>query len=461
MTVFFIILGIVLLVVATAFLLWNPPPTYEDTYGNERNTPKAFVNLNKLKVPFIFIGFGLLFFSQTLMYARPGHQYYVVNPLGSKSVITEAGWKVIFPMSRVQEWEKYIDVKVISEKEPTEGIDGIINGAIPVRFIDQVTAGLKISVRMQIPTDDASFIRLAEEFRHPQNLVNNTLIPTVKEQSYNVAYMYRAEEYVSGSASDFRATLDDALKNGGFVVERVQYADTIYEDISPVVDVKSRTRGVKDIQTRYEIVRKLDNAGNPLRNAHDITKNNIIVTQVIVDDLLLEGKFKDKLEQQRDISAQKSIETQKIETARIAQQRILAEGERDKASERVEQEKQQVAKLIAIETQVKEEESKRQLAAIALETERLLATKRKVAADAKKYEIVQADEISAERKYIIDKQTEQIHDISEALKATKWPTTYYNASAGGSKGSQDPLGNLTNLMTMQLANQMKATKSGN
>lgn len=78
-----------------------------------------------------------------------------------------------------------------------------------------------------------------------------------------------------------------------------------------------------------------------------------------------------KLQQQRDISAEKIIEIQKIETARAAQQRIIAEGERDKSAERVSKEKEMVGKLISIETSVKEEESKRQLAEIATQTAEL------------------------------------------------------------------------------------------
>lgn len=126
--------------------------------------------------------------------------------------------------------------------------------------------------------------------------------------------------------------------------------------------------------------------GLPKRIPHELTENNIIVSQVIVDDVVLEPIFKQRLEAQRDESAKRQIEQQKVETAKAAQARIIAEGERDKAAERVNQEKEQVKQLIAIETKLKQERTNKELAAIALETERLKAQQKKVSADAKAYE---------------------------------------------------------------------------
>lgn len=403
--------------------------------------------------------FGVFIVNESLMYARPGHQYFIVSPFGQKTAIFESGYHMIVPLSRVQEWEKFVDVKAVAlDKdgnyiESIEGIEGIIPGGIGIRFIDQVTGVLKISARFQLPQDGPSFIQVAEEFRHPQNLVNNTLLPTVKEQAYNVAYMYTAENYVSGAASDFRLTLDEALKNGGFKVVRKEYSDTIYESFTGLESAISKDRTVKEIKTRYEI-RKVLKDGVPVRIPHDITKNHILVSQVIVDDIRLEAKFRKKLEEQRDISAQKRIELQKIETAKAAQQRILAEGERDKAAERVSQEKNQVSKLIAIETSVKEEESKRQLAEIALKTERLDAERRKVAADAKRYELAQADGLSEEVKYKIDADVRIAEAAARAIENAKWPTTV--VTGGGDKGNT---GLLEQLIGAELAKGMlPATK---
>lgn len=263
------------------------------------------------------IGLFMALNSMFIFYAKPGHQYFIVSPTGAKGAIFSSGIKFITPMSKVQEWQKFIDIKVITGDEPEEGIEGVIPNGIPIRFIDQVTAEVNLSVRMQMPQDEPSFIKLAEEFRHPKNLTNNTLVPTVKEQVINTGYMFAAQDYISGSAADFRQTLDEQLKNGGYSVEKKEYYDTIYAQI------QQKERVIKDIRTRYEVNKRLDETGTPVRVDHDITKNNIIVSQVIVDQVNLEDAFKRRLEAQRDISAQKRIEMEKIETAKAEQQRIL------------------------------------------------------------------------------------------------------------------------------------------
>jgi hypothetical protein len=416
------ILGILLLVVAIALYV---VPKVVDT-----NTLPRFLSSWTGRKSILVGSLGLLFmlFSSALFYAKPGHQYYIVFPTGHVKCEYNQGWKLVMPFSRIQEWESFTDIKVVTEGEPTEGIEGPIMNGIPIRFIDKVVGSVKLSVRMQLPQDDESFKQIVEEFRHPKNLINNTLIPTVKEQVINTGYMFTAENYVSGDASNFRATLDEQLKNGGYAVDKKEYKDTI---TSPIQE--DGQREIKEIQTRYEVIKRVNKkTGLPIRIQHDITKNNIIVSQVIVDQVVLEEKFRKKLEDSRDISAQKSIELQKIETAKAAQQRIVAEGERDKAAERVAQEKEQVKALIAIETKLKQEETNRKLAQIALETEKLNSQKKKVAADAQAYEnkkLVSAG-LTPQEKAQIEKETKI--GVAAELSKIKFPETMI--MGGDSKG---------------------------
>jgi hypothetical protein len=394
-------------------------------------------------------GLVLFILPQFFMYAKPGHQYYLVSPTGTKSAVFNSGYHVIVPFTRIQEWEKFNDIKVVVEGEDTEGIEGIINGGIPIRFIDQVKASAKVSVRMQLPSDEPSFIALAEEFRHPSNLVRNTLVPTVKEQVINTGYMFAAQDYISGAASDFRQTLDDQLKNGGFSVEKKEYIDTTYVNTDIQQDVD---RQIREITTRYEVEIRKKN-GVPIRIEHDITKNNVIVSQVIVDQIVLEEAFQKRLEKQRDIASQKRIEMEAVEAAKIAQQKIIAEGERDKAAERVEKEREQIKKLIAIETQVKEEESKRELAEIALKTARLEAEAKKVTADADAYQnrkLVQAGLTPQERANI---EKEIAIGVAAEISKLQLPEVYMNGGADGSNA-----GLLESLIGADLAKKMMNSK---
>jgi hypothetical protein len=459
----FAFIGIVMLLGSIAMLVIYPSLRKEEgtrevesRLGGSRTetlpaSHPALLWFNRKKsLTFLIVGLILALNTQFLFYARPGYQYFIVAPTGAKYAVFTSGVKMVMPLSRIQEWQKFVDIKVVVEGESSEGVEGVIRDGIPIRFIDQVTAQVRVSTRMQMPTDEASFVKLAEEFRLPLNLVNNTLVPTVREQVINTGYMFAAQDYISGSAADFRMTLDEQLKDGGYSVEKTVHYDTLFSSIG---SMKERT--IAQINTTYEVTKREKN-GIPIRNEHDITKNNIIVSQVIVDEVQLNPEFKKRLEAQRDESAKRQLEQQKVKTAKDAQARIIAEGERDKSAEKVKQELAQVATVTAVETRAKaakfqEVEEQNLLAAAKVKAERI-----RVAADADAYEIsrkVQAG-ITPERR--LEMELDAKVKIAAEIAKLKLPSTFIS---GGSDGGNNGSGLLEVLIGAEMAkNLLPATK---
>jgi hypothetical protein len=418
---------------------------------------------NAKVVTLLIAGIFLALSNSLFFYSRFGHQYYLVYPTGGWSTVFSSGIKLRW-FATIQEWQKEIDIKVVGDGDSMEGIEGVIsdkvtfqiNGqkeiipGIGITFIDRVGAAVQISVRMKMPEDPETFRALAESFRNPGNLINNTLIPTIKEQVSNTGYMFAAQDYISGAATDFRQAIDDQLKYGGFSTERKEFNDTIYTSIQI-----AGARTIKEINTRYKIIRNTDKDGKLIRIPHEITKNNITVTQVIVDEVYPEPAFKQRLEAQRDISAQKRIEMEKIETARAEQQRILAEGERDKAKERMDQEKEQVKQLIAIETQLKQETTKKQLAEIALQTARLESEQNLVRerAQAEANRLKVAAGLTPQERAQIQKET--AIGVAEKLADLKFPQVFIEGGAG--KDGKSNLGLIESLIGAEMAKTMIPT----
>ncbi len=454
MLAFSSVVGVLLiLVVLAAFVLRN-----RFTTG-----PFSMLKDNKRVMILLIVGALLALSNQLFFYSRFGHQYYLVYPTGGWSTVFTSGFKFRW-FATIQEWQKEIDIKVVGEGEPTEGIEGVITDrvtftqtardnqpevvpGIAITFIDRVGAAVQISVRMKMPEDPETFRALAESFRNPQNLINNTLIPTIKEQISNTGYMFAAQDYISGAATDFRQAVDDQLKYGGYSTERREFNDTIYSAIQ-----ESGPRTIKEINTRYKIIRKTDVDGKLIRIPHEITKNNITVTQVIVDEVYPEPAFKQRLEAQRDISAQKRIEMEKIETAKAEQQRIIAEGERDKAKERVDQEKEQVKQLIAIETQLKQETTKKQLAEIALQTARLESEQNLVRerAQAEANRLKVAAGLTPQERAQIQKET--AIGVAEKIATMQFPQVYIEG--GVSKDGKGGMGLIESLIGAEMAKTM-------
>ena len=410
----------------------------------QSKSPDWMLRLRK-QLAYLLMPLGLFIFMipYLFFFADRGYNYLLVHPGGKLDAVMSQGikWR---GFAKIDEWQKYMDVKVVAEggEYDESELEGVMQ-PVPLRFIDQVTADGLVSTRFQLPDDKETFISLAVEFRSMSNLVNNTIIPTVKEQLIQTAYMFAAQDYISGEAQAFRQTFEEQLKDGTYKVNKNTFYDTIYSDI----ESKDEPRQIREIRTTYE-VEKVEKNGVPVRIQHELSENNIIVSQVIVDQLILDPTFKQRLEKQRDESALRQLEQQKIETAKATQQRIIAEGERDKAAERVAQEKDQVKKLIAIETKLKEEQTNKELAAIALETQTIEAKTVKVKADAAAYEI-RAKVRSGitpevELKMRLDAQVQMM----EKLSATKWPTYYITGSGEGGSSPIEAL--VTAAMTKQL-----------
>ncbi|MCG8475460.1 MAG: hypothetical protein MI784_08310 [Cytophagales bacterium] len=441
-------LGVLLLVFAAVVVLVRPAYTSKDKESLNA-LGRMFVMLSKRTLG-VIAGFAavLIMLPYLFFWADPSYQYLVVYPTGKKSAVTGEGiqWR---GFARITPWQKYIDIKVESDGLNSEDIRGIMR-PIPIRFIDQVTANVEVSTRFQLPTDKESFVKMAIEFRSLDNLIQTTLIPTVREVVSNTGYMFAAQDYISGSASDFRVAIDDQLKFGTYSVEKIQYADTVESNIEQDI------RKIKEIRTRYEVKKRTDGNGAVIRIPHDINENKIIVAQVIVDDVNLEKAFKKRLEAQRDESAKRQLEQQKIKTAKDAQNRIIAEGERDKAAERVAQEKEQVKALIAIETKLKQEETNRKLAELALKTEELRAKAAKVKADAEAYKnkkLVSAG-LTPQEKAQLEK--EMAIGVAKELAKIKFPSTMIISGNDSKKGGGTPLEALIGAaMTKQLLSGKK------
>lgn len=383
----------------------------------------------------VILGVFLMLANQLFFVADRGNNYLLQFPNGKLKGVTEPGitWR---GFAKIDKWQKYIDVKVIPEgvEEDTDELEGVMT-PVPIRFIDQVTAKGHVSLRFMLPEDATSFSELAVKYRTMGNLVNNTIVPTIREQLINTGYMFAAQNYISGEAQSFRQTFEDMLKNGTYAVDKIELRDTIFSDI----DMVGKKRSIREIQTSYIVEKVLEN-GIPKRLPHELSENNIVVSQVIVDKIDLEATFKQRLEKQRDESAKRQLEQQMIETAKAEQQRIVAQGERDKAAERVTQEKEQVKTLIAIETKLKQEETNKKLAAIQLETERLLASKVKVKADADAYEISKKVSAGITPEVRLKMELDADVKIAAEIAKLKFPSTMFIGGENGGNPIESLIG---------------------
>ena len=81
-----------------------------------------------------------------------------------------------------------------------------------IMFLDQVDADSEATARFSIPIDRESFLKMAHEYRTPENLLRTALIPAFKETLQATASLISsAEDYYSGGRTEFNAEFENQM----------------------------------------------------------------------------------------------------------------------------------------------------------------------------------------------------------------------------------------------------------
>lgn len=336
-----------LLVILVALGLFFAPKILSLFQSYSEDKRKRLLSLKGL-ITFVILGIMLISFNRMLFYAEPGYSYLVQYPTGSQKSVLEPGYHARF-FGNLLPFKKVITVKF--SKNLQEGHKFSAQEIpIEIRFNDAVTATVELAARFRIPEDPIKFKALAIDFRNQQNLIGSCLVPAAKEVVRNSARVISAQEYIVGKGGEFENAVLDQLEKGIYILETQEIKDGSPQNITQ--DVRKLER--KEI-IRYKVSKRKDSAGNIIRKKHSLVYYDILVSQATIEQVDPEPKFKEMLSQQRDAAAEANVERQKAKKAEYERQRIVAEGEASKAQIRVDQEKNQIQTLIAIETAMKKE----------------------------------------------------------------------------------------------------------
>ena len=424
-------IGIILIIAAVAMFFSHR------IIKDSKPVPRAIPNL------MLVAGVALMLLNQVFFYAHPGVYYVVQYPSGNQKAINSSGIKPRL-------FGQVIPMKQVLTLKFSEKNDGEYSGWAPpfkIRFNDAVEAAISTSIRIRIPANPENLLHLALEYRTQENLVNSSMMPAIREVLRNSARMISAQEYIMGKGGVFEQAVSDQMQNGIYELEIRSYRDT-----SRSAFQTADQRAVENnTVVRNEVLKMLDKAGAPIRKSNDFIKYGIEVSQVVVDNVDPEQKFKDLLDQQRDAAGKANVARQEAQRAQYEKEKIIAQGESKKAETRVAKEVDQLNILVAAETEMKQAQTHIQTNKYALEAAELAAKATKVSADAEAYQrerMMKADNA-------LDKRlaaTVKINEVwAEALKgATLVPSTMIQS--GDNKGGSTAM-DLINLLTANAARQ--------
>lgn len=417
-------------------------------------------------------------FKGIFFYAEPGFKYHVRTILGEEKMVADVGYNTHL-FGRFNAWKNAMSVqsstggsgRVVAEE------DGPSTSAnLPPQilvFLDQVDAQVTATTRFQLPDTEEDFLRLARQFRTPENLLRTELIPAFQETLGATASLITAENYFSGGRNEFNTEFQNQMQGGIYNVRRKEETRNVRRrsgTANAALGTEQEEFG-DDQQVVFVVEKILDSTGQPVRKPQNFNKFGIAVVSARVTNVQPNERFRSRMEQKQDAAAARSVARE--QRVQEEEQRLLAitRGEREVA------ERQAAAKVEQIQLTT-EAETKKQLAVtganqrkeraaidrdtakIRLEQARIDAESRQVSADAAAYEkkaIIEADNALQQK---LEAYVTAQKYWAEAFSKRAVPQQVFGVGgSGGSAGSDGDIQDFLNLMTMRAARDLSVDPS--
>ncbi len=442
----------------------------------------GFATNGILVVAVAFLCLGM--WNQVFFYAEPGYQYHVRDIFGNERQVDSVGYSA-YTFGRYTPWKKAMSIVAKPQydgvdednTDTAEGDTAVASatlGSVRTIFLDQVDARVSATARFLLPTDEDSFLRIAREYRTPDNLLRTTLLPSFQETLQANAALMGAEDYFAGGRTQFNIDFEDQLKNGLFLVKR---NEIIQEQVT--ANSGSANASLGDEQTSFGddekvvfVVEKiLDGSGVPVRKVQSFKDLGITVVESRITDVQPNEKFNERMQLKQKASADRAIaREQRIQEE---EQRLLAEatGDRQVAEKKAEALVKQIEQTTNAETEkqlalteaTKLKESAQiaeQTAQILLQKARIDAEAVQVAADAEAYqkrEILEADNALAQ-KLEAEVAIQKVWADAYAKRAV--PQYVFGGGGEGTPvGADSEASVFMQMMTMQAAKQLNNDRS--
>lgn len=417
-------------------------------------------------------------FNQVFFYAEPGYIYHVRTITGEEKVVSDVGYNV-YLFGRYNAWKRSMSVQAVAghtERFQAETDQAEASASLPpqnIMFLDQVDADAEATVRFSIPEDEQNFLKLAHEYRSPENLLRTALMPAFKETLQATASLMSAEEYYSGSRSEFNTEFENQMNSGLYIVRREEILKASNRKAMGSANAalgENQQEYGDEAKVTFEVNKVLGEDGRPLRKVQKFTNFGITVLDARVTDMRPNSKFVERMQLKQKASADRAIaREQRIQEE---EQRLLAiaKGEREVAERQAQAKVEQIQRTTEAQTEkqlaltnaqkLKEQaEIAKDTAQIELEKARIEAETQRTLADAEAYQkevILKADNALAQK---LQAEIEIQKTWAQAFAERKVPTTVFGGSDGGAPvGSDTETKAFMQLLTLDAAKRLSYSR---
>ncbi|WP_196160298.1 SPFH domain-containing protein [Reinekea sp. G2M2-21] len=435
-----------------------------------------------ITVSAVFIGLLAFVLSNSFFYAEPGYIYHVRTLTGSEEVVTDVGYK-FYPFGRYNSWKRAMTVQAVQDsgsgRITAESDSNNASATLPplsIMFLDQVDAHAEATVRFSIPSEPEMFLKLAHEYRSPENLLRTSLMPAFKETLQANASLMAAEEYYAGGRTEFNSEFENQMNSGIFLVKREEISVRSNKQVAGSANAALGTNQEEygeDSKTVFVVNKVLDENGQPIRKSQRFTDFGITVVSALVTDMRPNQKFIERMQLKQKASADRAIARE--QRVQEEEQRLLAiaRGEREVAERQAQAKVKQIEQTTNAETEkqlaitnankLKEQASiAKDTAQINYEKAKIEAETKRTLADAEAYEkrvILEADNALAQK---LDAEVEIQRLWADAFAKRQVPSTVFGGSSDGTPvGSDAEAKAFMQLLTLDAAKRLNYNREMN
>ncbi|MFP3993353.1 SPFH domain-containing protein [Pseudomonas capeferrum] len=344
-----------------------------------------------ITLPVLVVGGLAALFNAVLFYNEAGQMTHVRTIFGEEEVVEDVGYATQW-FGRSTVWRRTIGVQsalqVDGQDEARRGHPSVTLDNLPIVFLGNVDAKAEFSTQFRLPSGD-DFLKIAQEYRTPDNFLQRALLPAVKETLQATASLMSADDYYAGNRSHFGAEFENQLRNGLYLTSRkeIRVQRDNYPAQTAILQAGTDQGSFGDNSaTRFIIEKKLDKDGQEMRKQQQFRLFGVEVVDARVTHIDPNPQYQERMVRVQQALAELAVARQNRLKEEEEKQLVSARGAKDVEAKRQESLRQQIERTTAAETEkqltlINAEREKRR-AEIDKQTAELLRDKARVNAEA-------------------------------------------------------------------------------
>ena len=436
-------------------------------------TPSKLSLFKYVGVPALVAAVGFVSFNGVFFYNEAGFATHVRTIFGEEKIVDDVGYATKW-FGRATPWKKALSVQSvltealeIDDSSDNDSLGATIE-AFPIVFLGNVDAKVASSARFRLPSGE-QFLKIAQEYRNPENFIKTALVPAIKETLQATASLMSADDFYAGARSEFAAEFENQLNDGLYLIKRKEIRGPRGHLPSQTAILQAGTEqgNFGDNNASQFVTEKvMDSKGIPVRKQQQFRKYGVEVVEARITNVDPNPQYKQRMVKVQQALAELAVARQNRLKEEEEKLLVTARGEKEVEARRQETLRDQIEQTTQAETEkqlaVINAEREKQRAEIEKQTAELLRDKASITAQATK---ITADAEAYARKAVIEADGAlqpkldalvQINKVwAEAASQAPVPGVMMGGSGNGASASrQDEIGQLMGILATKAARDL-------